>query len=91
VEWIGGGESVLRVVDGEPIRNLGPMRQDPVGVFGGGFLRVVRQASPLEETPPDNLRRLRLCRHDHCLAESIEQLLKSLEVCFVLGCHLIDD
>ena len=60
VERIGSGESVLRVVDGEPVRDLGPMGLDPVGVFGGGLLRVVRQASPLEQPPPDDLRRLRL-------------------------------
>ena len=63
----------------------------PVGVFGGRLLRVVRQSAPLEETPPDDLRCLRLGRHDHCLAESVEELLKSLEVCLVLGRHFIDD
>ena len=63
----------------------------PVGVFGGGLLRVIRQAPPFEETPPDNLRRLRFRRHDHCLAESVEEFLKSLEVCLVLRCHLIDN
>jgi hypothetical protein len=91
VEWIGRGESVLGLIDGEPVRDLGPMGLDPIGVFGGGLLRVVRQASPLEETPPDNLRRLRLCRHDHGLAETVEELLTSLEVCLVLGCHLVHD
>ena len=42
VEWIGGGKSVLRVVDGEPVRNLGSMALNPVGVFSGGLRCIGR-------------------------------------------------
>jgi hypothetical protein len=37
------------MVDREPGRNLVPMGLNPVGILGGGLLRIIRQAFPLDE------------------------------------------
>ena len=98
VEWIGGGELLAGAVEGEPVRQLLAVVNNPVAVFPAGFQRVLGQHDlafvgdgalvPLEEAAADDLGGLGLSGHDDGLAEAVEHLLESLVIGLVFRRHL---
>ena len=60
----------------------------PFRVGCGRFLAVVRQATPLEQAPANDLGHLRAGRHHDGLAASVKQLLERLVVALVIRVHL---
>src|SRR5580658_234383 len=85
VQRIGAGESLARGVDREPIWDLLPVLNDPVGVFRDGSLGIIVQPLPFKQATPDDLGGFRLRGHHDRLADPVKHLLEPLLVRFVVG------
>src|SRR5208283_2950031 len=84
MKWIGRGKRFISIIFRKPIWKHFSVFYNPFGILTDGFLGLLGQASPFEESAPNDLGSFGFSGHYHRLADTVQHMLELLIVRFIL-------